>query len=64
MILLFISPAQLKGWDVLLRLQFENMIINHLEDILPCLGLERSMVLSTPLTLEGKCGLISHKSLG
>ena len=42
----FTSPAQLKGWDAMLGLQFENMILNHLEDILPRLGLERSMVLS------------------
>ena len=42
----FTSPAQLKGWDAMLGLQFENMILNHLEDILSRLGLERSMVLS------------------
>ena len=42
----FTSPAQLKGWDAMLGLQFENMILNHLEDILPRLGLDRSMVLS------------------
>ncbi len=42
----FSSLEQLKGWDAMLGLQFENMILNHVEDILPHLGLERSMVLS------------------
>ena len=42
----FSSLEQLKGWEAMLGLQFENMILNHVEDILPRLGLERSMVLS------------------
>lgn len=42
----FSSLEQLKGWDTMLGLQFENMVLNHVEDLLPRLGLERSLVLS------------------
>ena len=42
----FSSLGQLKGWDAMLGLQFENLILNHVEDLFPRLGLERSLVLS------------------
>ena len=42
----FSSLEQLNGWDAMLGLQFENLVLNHVEDILPRLGLERSLVLS------------------
>ena len=42
----FASLGQLKGWDVMLGLQFENLVLNHVEDLFPLLGLSRSLVLS------------------
>ena len=41
----FASLGQLKGWDVMLGLQFENLVLNHVEDLFPLLGLSRSLVL-------------------
>ena len=40
------SLGQLNGWDSILGLQFENLILNHVNDLFPHLGLERSLVLS------------------
>ena len=42
----FSSLEQLHGWSTMLGLQFENLILNHVEDLFPHLGLERSLVLS------------------
>ena len=42
----FSSLEQLNGWDAILGLQFQNMILNHVTDLFPHLGLERSLVLS------------------
>ena len=42
----FASLDQLKGWDSMLGLQFENMVLNHLDDFLPRIGLDRALVLS------------------
>ena len=40
------SVEQLSGWEAILGLQMETLILNHLPEILPKLGLERSLVLS------------------
>ena len=42
----FASLEQLNGWDTILGLQFENLILNHVNDLFPHLGLEQSLVLS------------------
>lgn len=42
----FRSLEQLPGWDTMLGLQFEALVLNHLAEFLPGLGLERSLVLS------------------
>ena len=40
------SLEQLNGWDSILGLQFQNLILNHVTDLYPHLGLDRSLVLS------------------
>lgn len=40
------SMEQMKGWDVQLGYQFENLIVNHVCDLFRLLGIERSLVLS------------------
>ncbi|MBP5542611.1 MAG: AAA family ATPase [Kiritimatiellae bacterium] len=42
----FTSMEQLAGWETVLGLQFENLVVNHVEDLFGFLGLERSLVLS------------------
>lgn len=42
----FASLEQMKGWETDLGLQFENLILNHVTDLFPFLGLESSLVLS------------------
>ena len=42
----FVSLEQLNGWDTILGLQFENLVLNHVTDLFPHLGLDRSLVLS------------------
>lgn len=42
----FTSLEQLNGWDAILGLQFQNLILNRVNDLFPHLGLERSLVLS------------------
>ena len=42
----FASLEQLNGWDSILGLQFENLVLNHVNDLFPHLGLEQSLVLS------------------
>ena len=40
------SMEQMKGWDVQLGYQFENLVANHVCDLFRHLGIERSLVLS------------------
>ncbi len=42
----FSSLEQLKGLDVMLGLQFENLVLGNLQMLFPMLGLESSLVLS------------------
>jgi AAA+ ATPase superfamily predicted ATPase len=42
----FSSLEQLPGWDALLGLQFENLILSHIPDLFSYLGLDNSLVLS------------------
>lgn len=42
----FSSVEQLGGWDSLLGLQFENLVLNHVTDLFAHFGLSRSLVLS------------------
>lgn len=42
----FSSLEQLAGWETVLGLQFENLVVNHVTDLLEPLGLGRSLVLS------------------
>ena len=42
----FASMEQLKGWNSQLGYQFENLVVNHVGDLLEHLGIERSLVLS------------------
>lgn len=42
----FSSLEQLKGWDTMLGLQFENLVLSHIEDLFPHFGLQRSLVIS------------------
>ena len=42
----FSSLEQLEGWEGILGLQFENLILNHVNLLFPKLGIERSLVLS------------------
>ena len=43
----FRSLDQLPGWDTMLGLQFEALVLNHATEFLSGLGLDRSLVLST-----------------
>lgn len=42
----FASLEQLDGWDVLLGLQFENLVLNHLHELLIALNIERNLLTS------------------
>jgi len=42
----FSSLEQLEGWEGVLGLQFENLVLNHVNLLFPKLGIERSLVLS------------------
>ena len=42
----FSSMEQFPGWETVLGLQFENLVLNHVQDFLPLLGLENVLVLS------------------
>ena len=42
----FMSLDALPGWDSILGLQFENLVINNVQPLVAALGLERSLVLS------------------
>ena len=43
---LYASLEQLNGWDSILGLQFQNLILNNVSDLYPFFGLEHSLVLS------------------
>ena len=54
----FSSVEQLNGWSGLLGLQFENMVLNHVEDLFRHFGLERSLVVSAaPFTRRAGKGV-------
>ena len=40
------TMEQLDGWETILGLQFENLVFNHLAELLPHLGLGRSLIIS------------------
>ena len=42
----FASVEQLPGLQVFYGLQFENLVLNHINDLFPLLGLDKSLVLS------------------
>jgi len=42
----FSSLEQLEGWESVLGLQFENLVLNHVNLLFPKLGIERALVLS------------------
>lgn len=42
----FSSMHQFHGWESVLGLQFENLVLNHVTDLFPLLGLEHALVLS------------------
>ena len=46
------SMEQMKGWDVQLGYQFENLVVNHVCDLFRHLGIERSLVLSAAPYLQ------------
>ena len=48
----FSSLEQMKGWETDLGFQFENLILNHVTDLFPLLGLESSLVLSAAPYLQ------------
>ena len=50
----FSSMEQLHGWDTVLGLQFENLVLNHVADIFPQLGLEHALVLSAVPVVKRK----------
>ena len=48
---------QFKGWEAVLGLQFENLVVNHFQELLPFLHLENALVYSAaPYRQEGKKG--------
>ena len=40
------TMEQLDGWDTILGLQLENLVLNHVSEFLPMLGLGRALVVS------------------
>ncbi len=42
----FSSLEQLEGWDSVMGLAFENLVVNNFRELLPRLGLDRSLLLS------------------
>lgn len=51
------SPENMPGWDSMLGLQFETLVMNNFHAILPSLGLDRANVLSAaPYVRHGKRG--------
>jgi len=53
----FSGLEQLPDWSGLLGLQFETLVLNHIPEILPSLGLERSLIRSAaPYVKRGEKG--------
>lgn len=42
----FASLEQLEGWESIMGLAFENLVVNNFRELLPRLGLDRSLLLS------------------
>ena len=42
----FSSLDRLEGWDSVMGLAFENLVVNNFRELLPCLGLDRSLLIS------------------
>lgn len=42
----FVGMEQFAGWETILGLQFENLVINNYRDVLPFLHLDRSLLVS------------------
>lgn len=42
----FVSLDQLEGWDAVMGLAFENLVLNHFREFLPRLGLGKALVVS------------------
>ena len=42
----FVSLEQLEGWDAVMGLAFENLVLNHFREFLPRLGLGKALVVS------------------
>ena len=53
----FSGIDQFRGWDAIMGLQFENLVVNHFQELLPLLHLENSLVYSAaPYRNGGKKG--------
>lgn len=53
----FSGIDQFRGWDAIMGLQFENLVVNHFQELLPFLHLENSLVYSAaPYRNGGKKG--------
>lgn len=50
----FTSLEQLPGWEAIKGLAFENLVINNFRELLPRLGLERSLVTSAAPFRKGR----------
>lgn len=54
----FSSLEQLSGWRGLLGLQFESLVLKHIEDLFPNFGLDRALVVSAaPFTRRAGKGV-------
>lgn len=42
----FVSVRALPGWDSIMGLQFENMVLNNLKELMPLIGLKGKLLLS------------------
>lgn len=42
----FSSVEQLDGWDAIMGLQFENLVLNHISDLLPKLHIDTALLTS------------------
>ena len=51
------SLESMRGWDTMLGLQFETLVLNNFHELLPSLGLDRANILSAgPYLRRGKRG--------
>ena len=58
----FASLEQLAGWETILGLAFENLVVNNFREFLPRFGLDRTVLLSAALVLVS-FGLFAFKGL-